>query len=111
MAERALAFTNSGTIRNSNGSRASGVPRNLSKSSIESMRDATCRRRNRQMEFRLGPGLGPFEALYCGGGARGLQWMYYWRATRTSVAMMRVPATNVPRNVPETFDSPPVRQR
>jgi hypothetical protein len=32
-------------------------------------------------------------------------------ATRTRVAMMRVPATNVPRNVPETFDSPPIRLR
>ena len=31
--------------------------------------------------------------------------------TRKRVAMMRVPATNVPRNVPETFDSPPVRRR
>jgi hypothetical protein len=36
---------------------------------------------------------------------------YRSAATRKSVAMMRVPATNVPRNVPETFDSPPVRQR
>src|SRR5262249_59504111 len=33
------------------------------------------------------------------------------KATRKRVAMMRVPATNVPRNVPETFDSPPVRRR
>src|SRR5439155_23975819 len=32
-------------------------------------------------------------------------------ATRASVAMMRAPATNVPRNVPETFDSPPERRR
>src|SRR5207249_3875313 len=28
---------------------------------------------------------------------------YYSSATRTRVAMMRLPATNVPRNVPETF--------
>src|SRR5262249_45348093 len=34
-----------------------------------------------------------------------------FNATRSSVAIMRVPATNVPRNVPETFDSPPVRLR
>ena len=32
-------------------------------------------------------------------------------ATRSNVATMRVPATNVPRHVPETFDSPPVRRR
>ena len=36
---------------------------------------------------------------------------YYSSATRTRVAMMRLPATNVPRNVPETFDSPPTRRR
>ena len=35
----------------------------------------------------------------------------YASATRTSVAMMRAPATNVPRIVPETFDSPPARRR
>jgi hypothetical protein len=34
-------LTNSGTIKNSNGSRVSGVSRNLSKSNIESMVDAT----------------------------------------------------------------------
>jgi hypothetical protein len=35
----------------------------------------------------------------------------YSKAMRKSVAKMREPATNVPRNVPETLDMPPVRQR
>ena len=30
---------------------------------------------------------------------------------RGRVARIRAPATNVPRNVPETLDSPPVRRR
>ena len=32
-------------------------------------------------------------------------------AIRKNVSMIRQPATNVPRNVPETFEMPPVRQR
>jgi hypothetical protein len=32
-------------------------------------------------------------------------------AIRNNVAIIRAPATNVPRTVPETFDCPPVRQR
>ena len=35
----------------------------------------------------------------------------YSRATRTNVATIRAPATNVPRKVPETLDSPPLRRR
>src|SRR5213592_2093810 len=32
-------------------------------------------------------------------------------ATRSNVAMIRAPAKKVPRNVPDTLDIPPVRQR
>ena len=39
------------------------------------------------------------------------QFVFGASAMRNRVAMMRTPATNVPRNVPDTFDTPPVRQR
>src|ERR1043166_8266817 len=36
---------------------------------------------------------------------------FFSAAIRTSVAMMRAPATKVPRNVPDTFEAPPARRR
>ncbi len=39
------------------------------------------------------------------------QPMFRSNAIRNNAAIIRAPATNVPRKVPETFDSPPVRQR
>src|SRR5262249_3457719 len=80
-------FTNSGTTRNSNGSQVSGVVRNFSRLSIETIG----RRYTKTREL-----LGGTD---------------YPRAARTSVAAMRTPATNGPLNVPDTLDSPPARRR
>src|SRR3954471_11339694 len=57
------------------------------------------------------PALTPFQPSRCGAVAHRLHWTCYWSAIRTKVVMMRVPAMNVPRSVPETFDSPPERLR
>lgn len=35
----------------------------------------------------------------------------FFDAMRKNVEMIRAPATNVPRNVPETLETPPLRQR
>src|ERR1700736_1823879 len=36
---------------------------------------------------------------------------FFASAIRINVAMIRAPATNVPRSVPETFETPPARRR
>jgi len=44
-------------------------------------------------------------------GRTGYKAVFRANAIRSNVAAMRAPATNVPGNVPETFDSPPARRR
>jgi hypothetical protein len=39
------------------------------------------------------------------------QFVLVSNAIRSSVAMIRLPATNVPRTVPETLETPPARRR
>ena len=85
---RASAFTNSGTIKNSNGSWISGV----------FAKPLQIQHRKHRATLHENSGTSRLESNYP-------------RATRTNVATMRAPATNVPRNVPETFDSPPARRR
>src|SRR5256885_12583498 len=54
---------------------------------------------------------GDWSSDVCSSDLRGDHSQDYSRATRTNVARIRAPATNVPRSVPDTFDSPPARRR